>query len=239
MTTEAGSNKGIYKAIISVMREMPSIGKDSVNKTQGFKYRGIDAVYNTLKPLLAKHGVFTVPELLEGHRDERANKSGGVLAFVTLKMRYTFFHEDGSSVSCVVQGEGMDSGDKASNKAMAIAHKYAMFQTFCIPTEDVVDPDAECHEVTPKNIPQRTATKLTTAAKMETPKGVEWKATTVNIAGQKMSLIYAAENYPSELEAALDSFREEWTASDAFKTDANKVLGQHMAQAVEHAKNRA
>jgi hypothetical protein len=41
----------------------------------------------------------------------------------------------------------MDSGDKASNKAMAIAFKYACFQVFCIPTEEIVDPDAECHEV--------------------------------------------------------------------------------------------
>ena len=41
----------------------------------------------------------------------------------------------------------MDSGDKATNKAMSIAFKYACFQVFCIPTEEMVDPDAECHEV--------------------------------------------------------------------------------------------
>ena len=37
----------------------------------------------------------------------------------------------------------MDSGDKASNKAMSAAFKYACFQTFCIPTEEMQDPDAE------------------------------------------------------------------------------------------------
>ena len=37
----------------------------------------------------------------------------------------------------------MDSGDKASNKAMSAAFKYACFQTFCIPTEEMRDPDAE------------------------------------------------------------------------------------------------
>ena len=47
-------------------------------------------------------------------------------------------------------GEGMDSGDKASNKALAVAFKYACFQVFCIPTEEMKDPDAECHETAPK-----------------------------------------------------------------------------------------
>ena len=37
----------------------------------------------------------------------------------------------------------MDSADKASNKAMSVAFKYACFQVFCIPTEEMVDPDSE------------------------------------------------------------------------------------------------
>ena len=42
----------------------------------------------------------------------------------------------------------MDSGDKATNKAMAIAFKYACFQVFCIPTEEMKeqDPDAKTPE---------------------------------------------------------------------------------------------
>ena len=45
---------------------------------------------------------------------------------------------------------GMDSGDKATTKAMAIAFKYACFQVFCIPTEEMKDPDAE---TPPENTP--------------------------------------------------------------------------------------
>jgi hypothetical protein len=40
----------------------------------------------------------------------------------------------------------MDMGDKATNKAMAIAYKYLCFQVFCIPTEEMTDPDAESLE---------------------------------------------------------------------------------------------
>ena len=51
----------------------------------------------------------------------------------------------------------MDSGDKATNKAMSIAFKYACFQVFCIPTEEMVDPDKESHEVTPAKISEKDA----------------------------------------------------------------------------------
>jgi len=46
----------------------------------------------------------------------------------------------------------MDSGDKATNKAMSIAYKYAAFQAFCIPTEETaIDADAEVHQVAPQD----------------------------------------------------------------------------------------
>ena len=141
----------IYAAISKIMAEVGHIGKDRNNQQQGFKYRGIDDAYNALNPLLAKYGVFTVPEVLDKTREERTNAKGTTLAFTCLRMKYTFFASDGSSVSAIVEGEGMDSGDKSSNKAMAVAHKYALLQVFCIPTEEQKDPDAESHEVKPRD----------------------------------------------------------------------------------------
>ena len=140
----------IFQQIPKVMQELEAVGKERDNKQQGFKFRGIDDFYNELHPRLAKHSIFTVPETLDERREERASKSGGVLTYVILKMKYTFFADDGSSISAIVVGEGMDTGDKATNKAMAIAHKYALMQVFAIPTEDEKDPDAESHELKPK-----------------------------------------------------------------------------------------
>ena len=54
---------------------------------------------------------------------------------------------DGSSVQCVVVGEAMDSGDKATNKALSIAYKYMAFQLFSIPIAD--DPDRTTHQLAP------------------------------------------------------------------------------------------
>lgn len=141
----------IYSTINKVMAEVGAIGKDSKNQTQGFKYRGIDAVMNALNPALIRNGVFVVPTVLEQTREERTNSKGTTLIYSVCKIKFTFYAQDGSSVECVTIGEGMDSGDKATNKAMSIAFKYACFQTFCIPTEELMDdPDKECHEVQPR-----------------------------------------------------------------------------------------
>lgn len=133
----------IYDAICGVMEDIGIVGKNDYNKQQGFKYRGIDAVMNALNPAMIKHKIFCVPEILEQSREERQTKNGASLIYSVCKIRYHFYAADGSQVEAVVVGEGMDSGDKATNKAMSVAFKYACFQTFCIPTEDMMDdPDA-------------------------------------------------------------------------------------------------
>lgn len=141
----------IYGKIADCMRQLGAIGKDSYNQQQKFSYRGVDAVMNALNPVLTANHVFCVPEVLEQHREERQSRSGGNLIYSILKMCYTLYAEDGSSVSATVIGEGMDSADKSSNKAMSVAYKYAMFQIFSIPTEEMADPDADTPpESTPK-----------------------------------------------------------------------------------------
>lgn len=135
--------KNIYETIILVMDEVGVIGKEKRNKSQGFMYRGVDDVMNALNPAFIKHHLFMVPEVLEQSREERKTKSDGNLIYSVCKVKYTFYAEDGSFIEAVVVGEGMDSGDKASNKALAVAFKYACFQIFCIPTEEMKDPDEE------------------------------------------------------------------------------------------------
>ena len=98
---------------------------------------------NALSPALIKYKLFVVPEVLNQRREERQSANGGNLIYSICTIKYTFYAEDGSFVSATVVGEGMDSGDKATNKAMSVAFKYACFQVFCIPTEEMRDPDAE------------------------------------------------------------------------------------------------
>ena len=135
--------KNIFETINAVMAEIGAIGKDSQNKQQGFMYRGVDAVMNALNPAFIKHKLFVTPEVISQKREERVTEKGKNLIYSILLVKYTFYAEDGSSVFVIVPGEGMDSGDKASNKAMSSAFKYACFQVFCIATEEMKDPDAE------------------------------------------------------------------------------------------------
>ncbi|MCU5775073.1 ERF family protein [Erwiniaceae bacterium BAC15a-03b] len=145
----------VYEAISNVARDMAEkgISKDRKNVQQGFQFRGIDQVYNALAPMLAKHGLVILPRITERTVTERVTQKGGVLFYVVVKAEFDFVAtEDGSKHTVVTYGEAMDSGDKATNKAMSIAYKYAAFQAFCIPTEETaIDADSEVHNVTPQN----------------------------------------------------------------------------------------
>ena len=140
----------IYQAIPAIMGEIHAVGKNKRNNQQGFLYRGVDDVMNAINPALIKHKVFIVPEILEQSREERQTNKGSNLIYSICRMCFHFYAEDGSSIKAITVGEGMDSGDKATNKAMAIAFKYACFQVFCIPTEEMKDPDAESYELAKK-----------------------------------------------------------------------------------------
>lgn len=133
---------GIGTALAAIMRDVGAIGKDSVNQGQGFRFRGIDAVMDALHPVFAKHGVIILPEVLEERAEERQSKSGANLIWRILKVKFHFKAEDGSGVDSTVIGEGMDSGDKGSNKALAVALKYALTQMLLLPYNEV-DPDAD------------------------------------------------------------------------------------------------
>lgn len=151
MAMQEVKNSKIYEAISNVMEDIGAVGKNQKNKQQGFMFRGIDDVMNAINPALVKNRVFITPEILEQSREERTTKNGSTLIYSICKIKYTFYTDDGSNIQATVIGEGMDSGDKATNKAMAIAFKYACFQVFCIPTEEMRDPDSEVHNVSPKH----------------------------------------------------------------------------------------
>ena len=99
--------------------------------------------YNALHPLLAKHGVFTTSRILESNRREAETNKGSKTNWVVLRVEYTFHALDGSSLSSEVEGEAMDSGDKATSKALSMADKYALIQLFKIPTDDTADADKD------------------------------------------------------------------------------------------------
>lgn len=160
----------IYKRMSDVMKDIGTIGKDQKNTAQGFKFRGIDQFVNTLYPALTKHSVFMTPRVTSATQEvkevERSSGKKGYDKHVNLLVEYDFYAEDGSKVTVgPIAGEGLDSGDKATNKAMSAALKYALIQTFSIPTEDMVDGDKDSPEITTSN----STTNTITVTKTVTP----------------------------------------------------------------------
>ncbi len=141
----------IYTTINEVMKKVNAISKGRENQGQGFMYRGIDDVMNELHPILAECGLFVTPQVMEAEYSERKTARNTTLFYSRLKIKFTFTAIDGSSIESIVIGEGMDSGDKASNKALSAGLKYALIQTLCIPTEEDKDPDSTSKEVAPKS----------------------------------------------------------------------------------------
>jgi hypothetical protein len=145
----------VYQAINKVQADLARVGISKARTNSqgaGYKFRGIDDVFNALSPLLATHGLCILPRMLTRACEERMSKSGGNLFYVTVEAEFDLVAaEDGSKHTIRTFGEAMDSGDKATNKAMSAAYKYAAMQAFSIPTEGDNDTENHTHEVMPKS----------------------------------------------------------------------------------------
>ncbi len=146
---QAGKNIPlIYSKMLAVKKDIGSVGKDQKNTGQGWKFRGIDQFVNALHPILNKHGVGILPSVIQ-HAEPKfittTNKQGieKTSKQSHVVMQYKFFAEDGSSVDVTIPSEGVDPGDKGTNKALSAALKYALIQTFCVPTVDMAEADRE------------------------------------------------------------------------------------------------
>lgn len=142
----------VYECINKVQNDLAKLGvrKTQTNQHDRYQFRGIDDIYNALAPLLGKHGLCVLPEVMEREVAERQSRNGGAMLYVTVKVKFAFVAaEDGSSHEVITYGEAMDRSDKATNKAMLAAYKYACFQAFCIPTESQ-DADSETPEIASK-----------------------------------------------------------------------------------------
>lgn len=158
------------------MSEIGFVDKAQTNQVQGFKFRGIDQFVNALYPALVKHGVFMTPRVTRFDQEirevTRSNGKAGVDKHVSLLVEYDFYAEDGSSVTVgPIASEGLDSGDKATNKALSAALKYALIQTFSVPTVDMAEGDLETPEIATSKTPKVEAPKAAqpTAATQAAP----------------------------------------------------------------------
>lgn len=148
---KAPEGKLVLAAIHAVLQDLAKagVGKLKTNQSQNFQYRGIDDVMDALSQSLSRNSLLILPSVLEHSLTERETRNGGRVLHATVKVNYEFTCPvDGSiKLSGPWYAEAMDTGDKATSKAMSIAYKYFATQAFCIPVTGMDDADAQSHEL--------------------------------------------------------------------------------------------
>ncbi len=169
----------VVQKLLSVMHAVTALQKDGHNSGQNYTYLSEEKVTTTLHDAFTKAGLTMRPlamEILSEYEYPTAKSvAHGRVIRVTYELR------DGED-SLIVQtiGEGADSGDKATNKAMSAALKYALRQTCLISTGD--DPDRASPEAigASERVSEKLAPTCGTCGEPITPSLVNGRAYTVS-----------------------------------------------------------
>lgn len=210
MSTEATPT--VQQAWAAVMADVRELGKDQRNNHQGFNFRGVDDVMNAVGPAMRRHGVSVVPTAVDLRTRDAQTTQGKPAHETTVVVQYAIHGPAGDSMPGASAGESLDSGDKATPKAMSVAYRTFLLQALCLPTHDT-DPDAESYDRAPAPdlaaLAQDTANKLPTAGDLPTLERVQaWADTNrlmdepVSHDGETMPLGQLFARYADRLRAA-------------------------------------
>lgn len=162
MTTESdaapAAPKSLVRKLAEVMAEVERVAKRGRNDFHRYDYATEADIVGAVREHMASRSLMLVPDVQEVSWRELAAKDGKQRdPICTLKVRFTVLDGDNGngSLSFTIIGEGQDSGDKASYKAMTGATKYALLKLFLIPTGD--DPE---RDATPREKPRRPGQRL-------------------------------------------------------------------------------
>jgi hypothetical protein len=173
----------VYAALIQIMQKVSAIGKDQRNAHQNYQFRGIDDMYNYFHEIVADAGLIMCPRVVQREDQTFPNANNKATYRVLMAVEYDFVAADGSIHTVgPVWGEGMDNSDKASNKALSAAHKYAILQTFLVPTKEPKDADLDSPEADykdPKYQPEGKTNRATAALPNYAPQGNQKVAETM------------------------------------------------------------
>lgn len=142
----------IYQKMSAITQEISKVAKNlqvGEGKNQ-YKAVGEADVLAAVKPIEAKHGVYSFPfdrEIVESGEMVSTTKYGDRKSlYLRVKTVYRFVNVDEPSefIDITTYGDGVDSQDKAPGKAMTYGDKYALLKAYKIQTGD--DPDQNASE---------------------------------------------------------------------------------------------
>jgi hypothetical protein len=149
----------IYQKMAAITAELQTVAKNlTVETGKGKSYKAVSErdVIDAVKPIEAKHGVYSYPadrEVLEAVALESESEYNGKITkkttfFSRIKTVYRFVNVDDPQdfIETVTFAEGIDAQDKGSGKAMTYADKYALMKAYKISTGDDPDQTASVEE---------------------------------------------------------------------------------------------
>lgn len=136
-------NNSITQLLAAAMAKLRAVGKDGTfSGPGGFNFRGIDATVNAVGPVFRELGIVgPIPELKGIEYDVVTTGKDRKMNRVRVQVLFRFLGPNSDELSALVPGEAMDTGDKATAKAMSVAMRIALLQTLCLPTQEP-DPDS-------------------------------------------------------------------------------------------------
>lgn len=132
----------VHVAWSRVMGTVGSVSKD-IQTTDGpkFKYRGVDMALNFFGPACRLHGVLVLPVRVEASYRDTLTSQKKPTRECTVVVAYRIYGPAGDYIEVQAAGESLDSGDKGTAKAQAVALRTLLYHGGLVPTGDQ-DPDS-------------------------------------------------------------------------------------------------
>lgn len=143
-------DKNIFQKMSLITNELRTVAKNlNVDMGKGKSYKAVQEkdILDAVKPMEEKYGIYSYPisrEIVDSDILEKETQYGvSKNLYMRIKTTYRFVNIDNPAecIDMISFADGIDSGDKATGKAMTYADKYALMKAYKIATGD--DPDAE------------------------------------------------------------------------------------------------
>ena len=142
--------KNLYEKMACITDEIGVVAKNlkiDVSKSNSYKAVSERDVLDAVKPIEFKYRVYSYPvtrEIIESNvLTTKTDYGERNSLYMRLETTYRFVNMDEPEefIDIKSYGDGIDTGDKATGKAMTYADKYALMKAYKISTGD--DPDQE------------------------------------------------------------------------------------------------
>lgn len=138
----------VYEKILNVMNEVGYLNKDGfveTGKGKGYKALTDEKVLTAIRPVMVKHRLIMLPVSMDHRRadekvkDYQGNEKTNRITDVNMTFRIINVDDPKDYVDVVSSGTGVDTQDKGIGKSMTYAKKYAILNSFLIPSGEDTD----------------------------------------------------------------------------------------------------